>query len=157
MHYKYKYMEIYKHIVCATDFSPFGDAACHRAVALGKLFGSNLTFLYVVENFPENRSNEVITPENIDPAIYRKEEASKALSTLATTLEYKESRQQVLMSMEPAWYEIVNYSKNNHTDLIILGSHGKHGLSSPIGSTASGVVNHASCDVLAVRATARVY
>lgn len=147
-------MEIYKHIVCATDFSPFGEAACRRAVALGKLFDSNLTFLYVVENFPEDRSNEVITPENIDPAIYREEEAYKALSALAASLEYKESRQQVLMSMEPAWHEIVMYSKNNHADLIILGSHGKHGLSSPIGSTANGVINHASCDVLAVRAAA---
>jgi universal stress protein A len=147
-------MKIYQHIVCATDFSPFGDAACRRAAELGNVFASQVSFLHVVENFPEDRSNEVITPEDIDPAIYREKEAYKLLSTLTATLEYKDSRQQVLMSMEPAWREIVNYSKNNHADLIILGSHGKHGLSSPLGSTANGVVNHAACDVLAVRAAA---
>ena len=36
-------------------------------------------------------------------------------------------------------------------DLIVLGSHGRHGLALLLGSTANGVLHHAKCDVLAVR------
>lgn len=145
-------MKLYKHIVCATDFSAFGEAACRRAVELARLFSAQLVLLYVVENFPEVRSNEVITPEDIDPELYRKDEAAKTLADLAVTLNCQDAEQQVLISMDPAWHEIVSFSKNTNADLIVLGSHGKHGISSPLGSTADGVVNHATCDVLAVRA-----
>ena len=36
-------------------------------------------------------------------------------------------------------------------DLIVVGSHGRHGLALLLGSTASGVLHGAPCDVLAVR------
>jgi len=36
-------------------------------------------------------------------------------------------------------------------DLIIVGSHGRHGLALLLGSTANGVLHGAACDVLAVR------
>ncbi len=36
-------------------------------------------------------------------------------------------------------------------DLIVLGTHGRHGLGLILGSTANGVLHGASCDVLAVR------
>jgi len=36
-------------------------------------------------------------------------------------------------------------------DLIVVGSHGKHGLGLLLGSTANGVLHRAHCDVLTVR------
>ena len=36
-------------------------------------------------------------------------------------------------------------------DLIVIGSHGRHGLALLLGSTANSVLHHARCDVLAVR------
>ncbi|HSB96224.1 MAG TPA: universal stress protein, partial [Spongiibacteraceae bacterium] len=36
-------------------------------------------------------------------------------------------------------------------DLIIVGSHGRHGLALLLGSTANGVLHGAKCDVLAMR------
>jgi universal stress protein A len=36
-------------------------------------------------------------------------------------------------------------------DLIVVGSHGRHGLALLLGSTANGVLHGAGCDVLAVR------
>jgi universal stress protein A len=36
-------------------------------------------------------------------------------------------------------------------DLVVVGSHGRHGLSLLLGSTANGVLHGAGCDVLAVR------
>ncbi|TNF89176.1 MAG: universal stress protein, partial [Gammaproteobacteria bacterium] len=36
-------------------------------------------------------------------------------------------------------------------DVIVVGSHGRHGLALLLGSTANGVLHGATCDVLAVR------
>ena len=46
---------------------------------------------------------------------------------------------------------IVEVAERESIDLIILGSHGKHGVALLLGSTADGVLHHAPCDVLAVR------
>lgn len=145
-------MGIYQHIVCAVDFSRYSESACQRAAELVNLFGAQFTLLYVVENFPEDRSNEIIAPEHIDPARYRENQARTDLAELARRLQLQEANQQVLFSMESASHEIVRFAAENHSDLIVVGSHGIHGISTPLGSTASGVVNHAPCDVLAVRA-----
>jgi universal stress protein A len=46
---------------------------------------------------------------------------------------------------------ILRLSAELKVDLIILGSHGRHGLAALLGSTARTVLNGADCDVLAVR------
>jgi universal stress protein A len=47
--------------------------------------------------------------------------------------------------------QIVETAKELGVDLIVLGSHGKHGLGLLLGSTANGVLHHAECDVLTIR------
>lgn len=47
--------------------------------------------------------------------------------------------------------QIVDTAKDLGADLIVVGSHGKHGLGLLLGSTANGVLHHAQCDVLTVR------
>ncbi len=51
----------------------------------------------------------------------------------------------------PAKVVILDEAKKHDADLIILGSHGRHGLQLVLGSTANGVLHGAECDVLAVR------
>ena len=45
----------------------------------------------------------------------------------------------------------VGIAEEHAVDLIVIGSHGRHGLQRILGSTASGVLHTATCDVLAVR------
>jgi len=47
--------------------------------------------------------------------------------------------------------EIHRLAKDQGLDLIVVGSHGRHGLSLLLGSTSTGVLHGAKCDVLAVR------
>ena len=48
--------------------------------------------------------------------------------------------------------EIRAHAKSVDADLIVIGSHGHHGLSGALlGSTANGVLHNAPCDVLTVR------
>jgi universal stress protein A len=42
-------------------------------------------------------------------------------------------------------------AKEEDVDLIIVGSHGRHGLALIFGSTSNSVLHGAPCDVLAVR------
>jgi universal stress protein A len=51
----------------------------------------------------------------------------------------------------PPSYEIVTAAKEKNADLIVVGAHGRRGLQRLLGSTAISVINHATCDVLAVR------
>jgi len=47
--------------------------------------------------------------------------------------------------------EIHRMADELDADLIVVGSHGRHGLALLLGSTANGVLHGATCDVLAVR------
>ena len=47
--------------------------------------------------------------------------------------------------------EIIAFANEQQTDLIVLGSHGRHGLALLLGSTVNAVLHHAICDVMAVR------
>lgn len=47
--------------------------------------------------------------------------------------------------------EIHLLAKQEQADIIVIGSHGRSGLSLLLGSTANAVVHGANCDVLAVR------
>jgi universal stress protein A len=47
--------------------------------------------------------------------------------------------------------EIRELAKATKADLIVIGSHGRHGFSLLLGSTANAVLHDAGCNVLAVR------
>jgi universal stress protein A len=47
--------------------------------------------------------------------------------------------------------EIVRLAEEEDIDLVIVGSHGRHGLALLLGSTANSVLHHTKCDVMAVR------
>ncbi|HEC16974.1 MAG TPA: universal stress protein [Sedimenticola sp.] len=147
-------MNGYRNILCATDFSPTSEAAADRASSLARSYGARLTLLHVVEYFPEDRSNEEIAPENVDPAHYREGRARERLAAQAARLGGDvDIAQEVLISEHAAKYEIARFARDRQMDLIVVASHGWHGVGALLGSTADGVLQRAPCDVLAVRAT----
>jgi len=75
--------------------------------------------------------------------------AKKRLTKLAEKLAVTEDR--LWLEMGSPKTEIIRVAEENKVDLIVVGSHGRHGLALLLGSTANGVLHHATCDVLAVR------
>ena len=146
-------MATYRRILCAVDFSETSEEACRRALEFSRLFEAELNLLHIVEYFPEDRSNDFIAPECDDPTGFVESQAHLGLDELATRLGCGDATRHVLFSPHSARREIVSFAKDNDIDLIVLGSHGRHGIAVLLGSTANGVVIRASCDVLAVRAT----
>ena len=145
-------MESYRNILCAIDFSPSSEAAVDRAAVIARDTGAQLTLLHVVEYFPVDRSNEQIASEDTDPEQYRMSRAHEGLADQARRLGEIEAVQEVVVSEHSAKHEIVRFAKERQMDLIVVASHGRHGISALLGSTATGVLHTASCDVLAVRA-----
>jgi len=144
-------MKRYRNILCATDFSDYCTAAAERAAEMAQLYGAKLTLLHVVEHFPVDMSNDIIGPEDVDPAVYREERARDALAKLAQHLKTDKAMQQVLFSTDSAKHEIVRYAKDQNVDLIVLATHGRHGVFAILGSTAYAVSHRAPCDVMMIR------
>jgi universal stress protein A len=79
------------------------------------------------------------------------DQAKERLSALGAELNVSAEDQHVILG-HPA-QEMHSMAKNFNMDLIVVGSHGRHGLSLIFGSTSNSVLHGAECDVLAVRIT----
>ena len=75
--------------------------------------------------------------------------ARSHLGEFCAALNVPEARQHLIFGRPES--EIQRISEAEGADLIVVGSHGRHGLALLLGSTANGVLHGATCDVLAVR------
>lgn len=145
----------YQHILLATDFSNSAREVASRSVELARAYQAQLTFLHVVEHFPENLPVTMGASEEQDPKTYLMTLSRDRLSDLAAELGVPDTAQVVRVSHRSARHEIQRFSEESGVDLIVLGSQ-RHGLLGNLGSTASGLLNAVRCDLLVVRATERV-
>jgi len=141
-------MRGYQHILCAVDLSDENLAVATRAMELAKQFGAKLSLLHVVEYIPIDLANELVLPQQQEIEDQLIEQSRKAISLLASKLEFENITENTVTGSTKA--EIIEFTKDNMVDLIVIGQHGRHGFSRLLGSTANAVLHHASCDVLAV-------
>lgn len=143
-------MNNYQHILLAADFSKYGDFVAQKAGYLASTYQAKLSVIHIVDNLPiTDATYGPVIPFDIDLNEELMKAAKKRLAELASTLAIPADRQ--FLEMGNAKLEIVATAEKQHADLIMVGSHGRHGLALLLGSTASGVLHHAKCDVLAVR------
>jgi universal stress protein A len=149
-------MSVYKRILVATDLSDINLKAAKRAVKLAKLDSCELILLHVIEHFPLGGGplssvfeNEVRPDDALPRYLHGKMDELKA------KLGYEEAKAEFRISQKSARNEILQFAKDNDVDLIVVAPHGQ-GVIGSLGSTATGVLNNATCDVLAVRETGEV-
>lgn len=143
-------MNNYQHILLAADFSEHGDSIAQKARYLANKYQAKLSIIHIVDNLPiTDAAYGPVIPFDIDLNEELMNAAKKRLSELGKSLAIPEDRQ--FLEMGNAKLEIVTTAEEQHVDLIVVGSHGRHGLALLLGSTANGVLHHAKCDVLAVR------
>jgi universal stress protein A len=141
-------MKSYRHILCGTDFSPASDDACIRALELARGSGAELTLLHIVDHFPEDRSNEEIAPEDVDPKQFHEERSRTGLREQALRIGYPEANQETRFTTHSAAYAITHYAADHDVDLIVVGSHAHSAIADLLGTTTGGVERHAGCEVL---------
>lgn len=140
----------YRHILIAADFSSHNDEICNKAQQLAERYQAKLSICHIVEDFPlTDFAYEPMISVDIDMRDALLDAGKKQLAKLADTLAVP-SAQQWIECGSPG-HDIVRIADENDVDLIVVGSHGRHGIKLLLGSTANAVLHHAHCDVLAVR------
>jgi universal stress protein A len=142
-------MDDYRHILLATDFAPESRRVGERAVELAARYGARLSLLHVVDYVPLELSNDMMLAEPVDVDGRLVEEARESLDHLADDLGQGDAQRWVVLGSTGP--EIKRTAEEHDVDLIVVGSHGRHGLALLLGSTANAVLHGAPCDVLAVR------
>ncbi len=141
----------YKHILFAADLIPNDDhAVAEQACEIARETGAKLTILHVIEQQAYNYSTPFITADLLEWESQLEEKAREDLAALGEKLNVPKERQ-ILLSGQAKGL-ILDTADSLEVDLIVVGSHGRHGLDLLLlGSTATGVLHGANCDVLAVR------
>jgi universal stress protein A len=142
-------MTLYKHVLLAVDFSDHGIEVTEKAKQIAAINQAKLSVAHIVENIPINDSIYGPISFDMDLAQQLLDSAKGHLAKFAAELGIPEDQQ--WLEMGSPKLEIVRVAEEHDVDLIVVGSHGRHGLALLLGSTANGVLHHAKCDVLAVR------
>lgn len=136
----------YKHILIATDLSEGSERIVQRAFELAKEFAAKLSIIHVVEPLP-GYGYAFIAPAEIEQQLI--DEAKKQLKEIGKKYTIDDNNIHVLLG--PTKAEIIEIAEQNQVDLIVVGTHIRHGLAHLLGSTANAVIHSAKCDVLTVR------
>lgn len=143
-------MALYQHVLLAVDFFEHGGQVVQKARQIAEQNNARLSLVHVVDNLPiTDPAYGPIIPFDVDLTQELLEATKKRLAELGAKLDVPVERQ--WLEMGSPKLEIVRVAEENQVDLIVVGSHGRHGLALLLGSTANGVLHHAQCDVLAVR------
>lgn len=141
-------MANYQHILLAVDLSEEAEQVLSRGRALGELTGAQLSIVHVIEPISFTYGGDIpLDFSGVQEEIQK--QARAQLADLAAGAGIEATAQHLVLGRPET--EIHNTAKEIGADLVIVGSHGRHGLALIFGSTANGVLHGAACDVLAVR------
>lgn len=135
-----------KTVLFPTDFSTAAEPALHVATSLAREHGARMLLLNVPPPpamapkpyWPETEFNNLVEASQI------------RLNELASTIHFIDVETHVAMGDPGA--AIVNTAERFGADIIVMGTHGRTGLSRLLlGSVAEYVLRHARCPVLTIK------
>lgn len=141
----------YQRILLATDFSRHAERAALRARQLCEEHGARLEVLHFAEDmaFYTNISEPVIADLPLGEETIR-EKAEESLRKFAERTGLARDTVLEVQWGNPKW-SIVSWAREKNMDLIVMGTHGRHGIRNLLGSVSSSVLHQAPCDVLVVK------
>lgn len=143
-------MSLYKHILVATDLSEESDQLIDKVKQLAECSNAELSMIHVIEPLSFAYGGDV--PMDLTAIQAQLDEhAQSKMTRFSEQLDYPVKQCHVVSGHTET--EIHKVADEQACDLIIVGSHGRHGLALLLGSTANGILHGAKCDVLAIRVT----
>ena len=146
---------MFKKILFATDGSPASEHAAQMAVNLARVHGSHLIVVYAIDPYPFMGGGEM---NSIGFDSYMESGRTDALKSFAHVKHLAsvggsavpvETR---LIEKAVVYKGILELADEEHSNLIMVGSHGRGGIEKLfIGSVASKVVAHSTRPVLVIR------
>ena len=133
----------------AIDLHPNCDKrTLQRAFTIAKDSNAKLSVIHAIEHISAYGIAQAY-PTVLDLEEQIVNDAKQQLEKVAKRWSIEPSDQYV--EIGPPKSIILAKASEIKADLIVVGSHGRHGLGLLLGSTANAVLHHATCDVLAVR------
>lgn len=141
-------MSLYRRILAAIDLTEQGAKVAARAQAIAAACPeATLSLLHVVEYLPVEPLSDTLLP-NTQMETELVNGARRWMANLAETLSPSPPWQVTTGNIKAG---IVRAAREGGYDLIVIGSHERHGLSILVNLTEDTVLHTAPCDVLAVR------
>ncbi|MCG3116971.1 MAG: universal stress protein [Candidatus Manganitrophus sp. SA1] len=143
-----------EHLLVATDFSACSKEALDHAIQLALRMNGRMTLLHIFESpffYPAE------TSLGSYPEVYQwlqdfKQEELKKLHILTDEIRKKDLPVEPIFKEGVPSVEIIQTAKEVGADLIVMGTHGRKGLSHVVmGSVAERVAREAPCPVFIVR------
>ena len=142
-------MTNFNHILVPSDFRTASAKALDVAVTLAKKFDAKVTLLHVWEIPIYPYMDFMLNTEVISSV---EEAATKGLEQALAALRRQLPTAQSQLRTGEAWREILDAIKELQADLVVMGTHGRRGLSHlTLGSVAEKVVRLSPVPVLTVQ------
>lgn len=143
-------MHTYKHILLAAQYTQHNALVAQRATDLAGQFQARLSILHVID--------DIALPDTSYGSIIPLQTESDNAALLEVQQQLARLAQQLGIAEQHCWliwgnpkHEIELFAEKIEADLIVVGSHEKHGFARLLGSTANSILHHAQCDVMSVR------
>lgn len=143
-------MPHYKHLLIATDLSETNAKLCKIGNEMASLYHAKLSIIHIVEHLPlMYASGDFALP--LDPRLEEElvEEAKTQLTTLAEKYPIATENQHVIVGKRKE--EIKLFVHEHQVDLVIIGTHVRHGFEHLFGTVTSGMLNKLPCDILTIK------
>jgi nucleotide-binding universal stress UspA family protein len=143
-----------RRILYATDFSKASARALDEAISLAKQNKAELLVTHVVEPVGQYAAGEDFGGAELYMKIEEatKHDAERSMQKLMAKLQQTRVNAKSVMLKGTAHEQIVKAAKSRRADMIVIGTHGRTGLSKLfMGSVAGKVVSLATCPVVTVR------
>lgn len=137
-----------KKILVSLDLTSESQQVIEKAVELARQSQASLVFLHVVE--PVITDSNYVLPDtymDLEEALIKRGEVFLH-DAAAKITDINVSTQVSVGSVKAQVFQKV---EEDNIDLIVMGTHGRHGLARLLGSTASAILHGVPCDVYMVR------
>jgi len=141
-------MSLYKHILVAVDLSEDAQFVLEKAKVIADSNQAKITLVHVVEPLSVGYGSDIA----LDLTTMQDEitdQAKEQLQALSSRMSIENLQQYVVYGRPDR--EVHRLAEDACVDLIVVGSHGRHGLALIFGSTSTGILHGAKCDFLAIR------
>lgn len=142
-------MGLYKHILVAVDLTEEADEVLRKAKAIAEANdNARLTLIHVVEPLSVAYTSDI----PLDLTSFHDEitqQSRERINRLADKINIERGDQHVVYGRPER--EVHRIAEKYGIELIVVGSHGRHGFALILGSTSTSILHGAHCDVLAVR------
>jgi len=138
-----------KKLVVPTDFSDCSEEAIEYAISLARAYQAQVFLLHVMEP-PSYALDFSLTHPGVPAEV--KQKLAESIKQSVEKMKKLGINAEGYFVMGVPYAEIIHAAKKHEADLIVMGTHGRTGLTHfLLGSTAERVIQQAPCPVLAVK------